>query len=228
MHTAGKKRSRTASVKESFATVKKNRSTPFDRKRLAAITSGKNSLKSSKKTSENVEINVVLEQENPREAEDQRFNVSSNDPPIFIFQHVGYTSKNQNERQLAVGSPKKRKLSEKAAAASSKATSNHQTTKKRVVKWIENLYVIPPDFERPARFGPVSGSNYDDRVVNSYMRDKLKRNQTKPDEIVLGFASIDDKISELIDQGFDEQDSRKMLQACSWITSDALSMLLDN
>ena len=149
--------------------------------------------------------------------------VLSTDPPTFIFNHVGYTQKDQPCRVLAAGSAPQR-----VNGTTDEATKKLVAAKRKVVQYIERRYVVPADFERPARFGPVSGSNYDDRLIHAYMRNNLALQQQGENQVLLGFSSTDKKIAVCLDQGFDQKDAELMLSACGWVVKDALALLCDN
>ena len=149
--------------------------------------------------------------------------VLSTDPPTCIFNHVGYTQKNQPGRVLAAGSAPQR-----TNGTTDEATKTLVSAKQKVVQYIEQRYNVPADFERPARFGPVSGSNYDDRLIHAYMRNKLALQQHGENQVLLGFPSTDQKIAECLDQGFDQKEAELMLSACGWVVKDALALLCDN
>ena len=144
--------------------------------------------------------------------------VRSTTPPTFIFQHVGYTEKNK-ARQLASGSEKTLPQEESTAAVPSE-----NNVKSTVVKFIEKRFDIPNDFERPLNFGPVSGSNYSTRLIQSFIHDRLPLKRGAPE---LG-ALDEHKLQELLDQGFQRMESSKLLRACGSIVKDALNILSEN
>ena len=207
MTTRSKRKATTSSVKASFPVTKKSRIQTKPTKSSSSSSSTTKSSKTKTKAAAAAE---------PK----QLHQVQSTIPPVFIFRHVGYTQKQNSARQCAAGSPpqKVRKQSHPNTLTS---------TKKKVVQYVEERYLIPADFERPVRFGPLSGSNYQDRVVMAYMRNLLERNAVSK-EVVLGFASTEAKVNELMDHGFEAKSCRSMLVACGWVVKDALEMLCDN
>ena len=148
------------------------------------------------------------------------------DPPAAIFKHVGYTPSLSPERQYSAGSSAATHLPSphaKAMQVSAKAA------KTRASNFIQDNYVVPEDFERPIRFGPVSGSNFEDRLIQAYMRNMLDRKSGLDEVVILPFkSSVSDKIEQLVDQGFSHKESTKMLVACGWVVKDALELLCDN
>jgi hypothetical protein len=52
----------------------------------------------------------------------------------------------------------------------------------KAFKWICERYVIPNDFEQKREYGPLSGTTYEERVIDAYSVDKLERKESAPDE----------------------------------------------
>ena len=116
------------------------------------------------------------------EEADPRFRLRHPDPPVEIFKHIGYTHRGASRRTLASGSlrPTRHGGSE-ARAGTSKVSSSPKNQMSVVFDeaagWIEKHCKIPTDFERPARFGPLSGLTYAERVVQSYAMGLLKADE---------------------------------------------------
>jgi len=215
-----KKRSR--SVKEVFQSVK----VP---KRSSAKSPAKHTPSTPSKvvtpsTSTSTSSTVVEPKENVEIT--NNYKVRRADPPSAIFKHVGYTPSLSPERQYSAGSSAATHLPSphaKAMQVSAKAA------KTRASNFIQDNYVVPEDFERPIRFGPVSGSNFEDRLIQAYMRNMLDRKSGSDEVVILPFkSSVSDKIEQLVDQGFTHKESTKMLVACGWVVKDALELLCDN
>jgi len=135
----------------------------------------------------------------------------SNDPPTFIFEHVGYTEKGK-ALQLASGTVRTLAIKKNA----------NNTPKENATLYVEKRYEIPSDFERPIRFGPVSGSNYSSRVIQGYIHDQLERKSNAPKDKQVA------NVQALTDQGFEENICIKLLLACENNVDDALELLYEN
>jgi len=61
-------------------------------------------------------------------------------------------------------------------------SSKVSETTRQVFAWIVDRYEIPRDLEQKRKYGPLSGSCYEDRVIQQYTLGKLKRLEEAPDE----------------------------------------------
>jgi hypothetical protein len=52
----------------------------------------------------------------------------------------------------------------------------------KAFKWICERYVIPNDFEQKREYGPLSGTTYEERVIDAYSVGKLERKESASDE----------------------------------------------
>jgi hypothetical protein len=141
----------------------------------------------------------------PVQPEAERCKLRCPDPPVEMFKHVGYTRRGAAQRTLASGSVRSTSTGEGAAAAAEKegAPPAMPAVFEEAARWIEAHCTIPADFERPARFGPLSGSTYSERIVQSFSLGLL----TPGKEVF-----YPDALEELVDAGFAEQKSHLMLQ----------------
>ena len=145
--------------------------------------------------------------------DDPRFRLRNTNPPVEIFKHVGYTQRGATKRTLAPGSHHPIATSDnihlvKRSARSGKGTKDDalpsiKTVLEEAAGWIERHCAIPTDFERPSRFGPLSGSTYCERVVQSFSLGLIKAKTE---------MYYQDALDELVDAGFSEEKSHLMLQ----------------
>jgi len=95
------------------------------------------------------------EQQRDDEGEEERKAALSKFVPTYIHKNVGYVVRS------------------KASAASS------STVQGKVFDWICQNYEVPVDFEQQRRYGPLSGSSYEGRVIQEYALKKLERKKDK-------------------------------------------------
>ena len=128
-------------------------------------------------------------------------------PPRAIFKHVAYND-DKGANKLAA-SP--------LAAARSVALG-----------YILKRFDVPIDFERPLRFGPLAGSSYTNRVVQSYLQNRLIRNGKIYEASIEKSNAFNRLLLSLTDQGYGDEESSKMLLACGGDVAAALLLLSDN
>ena len=141
-----KKRSR--SVKDAFQSIKApKRSSSRKAAKLApskATTTSKSGPSKTKPTTTTPKENVVAD----------NYKVRTYDQPVAIFKHVGYTPQHEAERQYSPGSSAATQLLTPHAIA---LEISAKAAKTRAAKFILSNFEVPEDFERPIRFGPISG-----------------------------------------------------------------------
>ena len=137
------------------------------------------------------------------EPKEDRFKLRRPDPPVEIFKHVGYTHRGASQRTLASGSVRPTTTVEIAVAGTGGALPSMSLVFEEAAGWIEAHCAIPSDFERPTRFGPLSGSTYAERIVQAFSLGLL----TTKHEV-----SYPQALEKLVDAGFAEQKAHLMLQ----------------
>lgn len=148
---------------------------------------------------------------------DQRFALRYPDPPVEIFNHIGYTQRGAKDRVLAAGSVHPTQTDCTSTSDLNVATVVYN----EATGWIERHCDIPTDFERPTRFGPLSGTTYSERVVQSYSLGLLRVREKLESKLPAYPAAIE----ELVDDGYEEDKSRLMLNCCQGRTSHAKLLL---
>lgn len=196
-----KKRARNATLEAALASVKKRGK--LDVELEATVIDNDAAANSVAVSTKDAAVIDTLKVRNP------------NEQPVALYAAFGYRSKAATLAGPALAA---------SPSTDKKTSSELEELQSRAVEWVQrHCETLPEDFERGRRFGPYSGSSFNQRVIRAYAAGSLQLlPRFRKKKVSHGPA-----LRRLCAQGFELEESERMLWLTEGNEDEAVQLLCD-